>query len=528
MPKDDKKQPEYSPLLFTTTLRSPERIKYFLKVIEKYNDQVLDDNLAIRIMQDCVKEKIYYSVKAFPEFPDYKEAYHSHDEITEDMAKKVVTKIKQDHKQRGFEKGWSSRFKTCFELPRLYGFVWFNEPKYGEEKIKMTNLGKELAKCCEFENIPAPWSAETVSEREQSIFLHASSKYQRNNPFIRSSNKVNPLPLLLKTIRLLNKDKDISSAGISKKELAIFVFWKNNNAQDLYQRIRKLRIDHAFDPSDEIILEICDSLTGGVRQKSRQDKSILSEYPDDFIRKHLITGLISRRGQGRFFDINKKRSDLADYIIKNYSSNRSYTKEKDYFNYASKEDSYLVDYKTQLPETITKDETKNWANELGWDTIKHELMNLKEKKQSKHNIIREVISYVRLEWLITLSLYIKFPNISIKAHLKTDDEGIPYFQAGGNKFDIEIETDDAYSFIEATLITTSNQYPMEINKIPRKIKNFVFNDESKDQKTYFIAPEIHEDSITGVEWLRDKKAIHVENYDIEQFIEKLETSGLTF
>ena len=46
---------------------------------------------------------------------------------------------------------------------------------------------------------------------------------------------------------------------------------------------------------------------------------------------------------------------------------------------------------------------------------------------------------------------------------------------GDDKFDIEIETDDAYSFIEATLITTSNQYPMEINKIPRKIKNFVFN-----------------------------------------------------
>ena len=32
------------------------------------------------------------------------------------MAEDIVTKVSQDHKQRGFDKGWSSRFKTVFEL----------------------------------------------------------------------------------------------------------------------------------------------------------------------------------------------------------------------------------------------------------------------------------------------------------------------------------------------------------------------------------------------------------------------------
>ena len=90
-----------------------------------------------------------------------------------------------------------------------------------------------------------------------------------------------------------------------------------------------MRKSHGFNPSDEVILKICDSLTGGKRQKSRQDHSILTEYPDDFNRKMVITGLISRRGEGRFFDINKKRADLAEYIITNYSDVKNYETEKE-------------------------------------------------------------------------------------------------------------------------------------------------------------------------------------------------------
>ena len=50
------------------------------------------------------------------------------------MAEDIVTKVSQDHKQRGFDKGWSSRFKTVFELARLFGFVWFNEPEFKKKR----------------------------------------------------------------------------------------------------------------------------------------------------------------------------------------------------------------------------------------------------------------------------------------------------------------------------------------------------------------------------------------------------------
>ena len=517
-----KNQEQYSPILFTTTLRSPERCKYLLKIIQKYNGQVLDDNLAIQIMKDCVKEKIYFSLKAFKLISNYKDTYNSDIEISDQMAEDIVTKVSQDHKQRGFDKGWSSRFKTVFELARLFGFVWFNEPEFKKEEIKVTNLGNKLAECCELDNLPEPWKLEPISEREQSIFLHALTKYQVNNPFKRVLNKVNPLSLLLKTIKLLNEDNEISSTGISKKELAILVFWRDNNSEELYKTIKELRKSHGFNPSDETILEICDSLTGGKRQKSRQDRSILNEYPDDFNRKMVITGLISRRGEGRFFDINKKRADLAEYIIQNYSIVKKHNSEKEYFNYVSSEDTFLLDYKTQLPETINSDELDNWSLKLGWETIKKELLLLSNKKSSKHEIIKDIVAYIRLEWLIALSIKINYSEINIKPNLKSDDEGIPYHQAPPKKFDIEIENDKDYIFIEATLINNAEQVPREINKIPRKINEYTFINSSKGKKTFFIAPNIHEDSKNMIEWLLDKKNIKIINYNIEDFIKKIE------
>ena len=198
--KKNKKQ--YSPILFTTTLRSPERCKYLLKIIEKYNGRILDDNLAIEIMKDCVKEKIYSSQKAFKLIKNYKEIYNSNIEISDQMAEEVVTKVTQIHKERGFDKGWSSRFKTVFELARVFGFVWFSEPEFKKEEIRITNLGKKLAECCELDNLPEPWRLEPISEREQSIFLHALTKYQVNNPFKRVLNEVNPPFAIIKNNKI--------------------------------------------------------------------------------------------------------------------------------------------------------------------------------------------------------------------------------------------------------------------------------------------------------------------------------------
>ena len=193
-------------------------------------------------------------------------------------------------------------------------------------------------------------------------------------------------------------------------------------------------------------------------------------------------------------------------------------------DYVSKEDTFLLDYKTQLPETISSNELDNWSSKLGLEVIKEELILLKNKKSSKHDIIKNIVSYIRLEWLIALLIKNRCSEIDIKPNLKSDDEGIPYHQAPPKKFDIEIENKEDYIFIEATLINNAEQVPREINKIPRKINDYIFINSSKDKKTLFIAPSIHEDSKNMTEWLFEQKDIKIINYNIEEFIQKIETT----
>jgi len=52
-----KRQSEYKPLLFTTTLRNPERLKWFLAVLKEYDGQILDDKLAKKIAGEIIRSK---------------------------------------------------------------------------------------------------------------------------------------------------------------------------------------------------------------------------------------------------------------------------------------------------------------------------------------------------------------------------------------------------------------------------------------------------------------------------------------
>jgi hypothetical protein len=112
-----------------------------------------------------------------------------------------------------------------------------------------------------------------------------------------------PLILLLKTIKLLNDDPKFNGTGISRSEIPILLCWQNNDANALYNTIKNIRNLHGFSPSNETILAICSKLIEDIK---RSDNQLLVEYPDDFIRKMRLTGLISLRGGGRFVDINTK------------------------------------------------------------------------------------------------------------------------------------------------------------------------------------------------------------------------------
>lgn len=516
------RNPSFKPLLFTTTLRNPARLKYFIKVLNNYENRKLTNQLAIEIVQNCIKEKIYKPIKSFQRHPELARIYNSSDPFTVGQAHNLIEASEQHHKEAGFDKGWASRFHTIFGICREFGLAWYQAPLIQNEFIKITSLGKKLIEDVVFENIPEPWNDDVISDNEQFIFTHALTKYQRNNPFRRVLNEVKPLSLLLRTIKLLNEDNEIAIAGISRRELPLLLFWKNNDAKQLYLEIKNIRQRYRARPSDEIILGICDRLNGGRRFNSFQDKTIMNDLPDDFIRKMRITGLLSFRGGGRFLDINLNRASLVEYVINNYSKCEIFNSEEKYFKNISNEDSFLLNYNLSIQEVASEGQLNFWINKFGWETIKEELTILAKRGSTQNDELKPIPNYLRLEFLTALAIKAKCTNTKVIPNYKSDDEGKPYHQALGRRFDIECEENNVKYFIEVTLIDNSEQVVKETNKIERKISDYL-NGRKMELLTHFVAPKIHTDTINYCDWLRDKKKIYVTSNKIIDFINKIET-----
>ena len=384
----------YKPLLFTTTLRNPERLKWFLGVLKEYDGQILDDKLAEQIAGEIIRIGLYTPTKLSARV---KEKIKAKEPLTDQEVAKVLKDNPQNHKEAGFSKGWPSRFDTWFKIAKELGFVFYRSG----EKIQFSEIGLMLVDS-------------EHPEFEQQAFLNAFVKYQSNSPFRRVLNENVPLVLLLEVISKLNADEDFNDAGISKLELPLVIYWKDNDADALYKRIKKLREDFGYSPSWEVISEICrDEIMEG-KDIVRDNKSIMVDYPDEFIRKMRLTGLISVRGGGRFIDINKNEQTKVNYVLKTYSSYKKYDTEEKYFEYISTIDKNLISFKAKAVSVSEQDKfLAKWVGVYTWDQIKDELINLSAKRLTKDDTLKYLSNPIRLEFLTALAVKSKFPDVKV-------------------------------------------------------------------------------------------------------------------
>ncbi len=495
----------YKPLLFTTTLRNPERIKYFLRALEKYDEQVLTIALIDRIVGDLIADDLYKPNKLGKSI---KSKIKKGEELTEKEVKKILTDNPQKHKEAGFPHGWASRFDTWFEFPKELGFVYYAL----DEKIELSGIGKKLV------NIEHP-------EFEQQAFLNAFVKHQRNNPFRRVLNDNVPLLLLIQVIKKLNANKKFNDSGISKLELPLLIYWKDNDAEALYSRIVALRESYGFSPTREVIIDICCNEIMEGEDIMRNDNSILSDYPDEFIRKMRLTGLISLRGGGRFIDINKNEKDKVNYVIKHYSKYKKYQDEHKYFKYVSKEDKKLFSYLPKLPSQIDKEkQLLKWLKIYKWSVIKKELLKLSQKRRTDDDILKFISDPVRLEFLVALSIKSRFPDVLVIPNYPVDDEGLPTSTAPGvnDMGDIECFENNKGVLVEVTMAQGRQQTMMEIWPVDRHLVKF--NEKVGEATCYFIAPSIFSDSHKQIEFILYKDKRHIHPKTIKEFVELLETN----
>ena len=522
------RNPEYKPLLFTTTMRNPGRLKYMLYVLNKFEGQILDDDLATKICGEAIRYGLYRPMK---KLPSVQQKWQTSDqgEFSEELlsAREVELMMQnnpQSHKEAGFAKGWPSRFATIFDLTKELGLAWFtpNEP------IVISPLAHHLLSSIEIDINEAEnfVSYEIVHpEYEQQVFLQAFAKSQRRNPFVRVLNDNVPLILLLQTIRKLNADPEQNGCGILRRELPLLIFWKDNDADALYQRIVRLRREHRYDASDEVIIDICINEIMEGSFKDFKPKSIMDEYPDEFIRKMRMTGLFSLRGAGRFIDINKNENSTVDYVLEHYATYSHYTKEKEYFDYMSRLDNNLVKISAQLtPVNDSERLLDDWLTVYSWAIIKNELSNLSARRNSSDSVLKLLAAPSRLEFLTALAIKSKMPDVRVVPNYCCDDTGLPTSTAGGNKGDIECFERQNGVLVEVTMATGRTQTMMEVWPIERHLDDFQRN---RNAQCIFVAPSIFADSMRQIQFVASdshgKKKIRA--FAIEELLGYLERSS---
>lgn len=525
---------KYKPLLFTTTMRNPKRLKGVLNILKRFDGQNLTNELATEIMGELIRFGLYRPTKAITGGVVQKWGSKRTTETAqtgiEPLADREVLHVldnnPQNHKEAGFDAGWPSRFATIFDLAKELGFVYYQQG----EAIEFSEIGNLLADSIEISIKEGVIVLTDIHpEFEQQAFLNALAKYQRKNPFVRVLNDNVPLILLLRVIQKLKEDPDLNDAGISKYEIPFVSFWKDNDAESLYQFIKKFRTEHGLNPSLEVVIDACvDEIMGGDFKKF-QPKSLTSDYVDEFIRKMRLSGLISFRGAGRFLDINQKELEKVEYIISTYSDYEIYTNEKEYFDHVSTIDQNLISTST-IATTVDEQNVylEKWVGTFAWDDIKKELLTLAQKQMSKNDILKYIAAPVRLEFLTSIAIKSKFPHVKVVPNYPVDDEGLPTSTAAGtnNTGDIECYENRDGVLVEVTMAEGRTQTMMEVWPISRHL--LAFTPKVDRAMCFFIAPSIYTDTTRQINYVRDTEELRIIPHTIEDFLNNLESADVFY
>lgn len=525
------KEPEYKPLLFTTTMRNPGRMKSLLNILSKFNNQVLTNDLATKIMGEVIRYGLYRPMQSTAKIKASwgGQKISSSSQIGLELLsdKDIAYLLKenpQKHKESGFDRGWPSRFATVFDFPKELGLVFFNS----NEKIEFSTLGFKLANSIKITTVEGSIQYTEIDPKaEQLVFMHALAKSQRQNPFVRVKNDNVPLILLLQVIQKLNNDPTFNNSGISVLELPLLIFWKNNDSEALYQRIKQLRNKFGYKPSNEVICDICVKEIMEGDFKKFTPKSIMNEYPDEYIRKMRLTGLISIRGGGRFLDINSNEQEKVDYILLKYSTYKKYNTEREYFDFMATVDELLIKDNSIKPTISSSNKLlTKWVNIYKWETLKLELKILETKKLSSDPVLRLLSNPCRLEFLTSIAIKSKLPNVIVIPNYPCDDEGIPTSTAGGGKGDIECKENGKGILIEVTMAEGRTQTMMEVWPIGRHLETFKATYAAA--MCHFIAPSLYPDTIKQIEYLEYKDKLKIKPHKITEFLKFLEDSQTLF
>lgn len=495
----------YKVFSINTTIRNPQRNLDFLRVVSTFDGLKLDTSNKIKIYSEFIKNGVY-----IPNIIS--------NELLEKIENKIpltdteISKIINDNPQGP---GNNGRVMTQIRALKDLEFITLRG-KVTEPILTITQLGNSYLNG---EDVEIVYTKSLLGMHYGNI--NRKTVMNRARPFL---NTIFILNYLNNYYETNNPESDFLKNGILFHEFGGFILsMKDCNYEVVAQHIIDYRKKFGKDFNSDYfkyyfkennIIEI-------------KDKTFISEYPDEIIRKFSMTGLLEVHGRARYsyirfvkFNIIKVKqiiSKYKDYKYEDFVDEYDYEK---YFStieipweYSSLDKNEIIisqlnqikslDNKFELPLDIKDDDKlilldeknsefifKEKVNEINFDILYKELSILSKEIKAKSEYEETIPAPVRLEWLMALLFAKQYGFNFVKPSMRLNSDGTPKSFAGSGKADIVFENPDYMYILEATMISSANQQEnSETTSISSHLKKCSIN--GKFNAALLVAPKIH-------------------------------------
>ncbi|HNW24004.1 MAG TPA: AlwI family type II restriction endonuclease [Candidatus Cloacimonas sp.] len=507
------------PWSISTTVRNPERLRDFLRVLKKLEGQNFDTANQIKYQVLLIKECIYkpqnipIPYKKYYEQPEIEVPYNVAEEIFN------LQKYK-DPPMRGRQ--------SVNPLNKL----GFSIAREGYEPVIITELGNKFLS----ENYDVGY-----------IFFKSMLKLQFPNPWSADFSEkegfdIMPLIAVMKLIKNINGKAE--KKGINRKEFNLLVPTLINYKQiDEYtSRILELR---KAKNKDDYIQHFVNKFYGTTTIPAKKMNNLF-DYGDNILRYFRLTRYfkvsMGPLGNNWIIDLEPSRKVEIEQLLDMYlGASIKFETVTDYLKYLSDIEQPILPWEKRenlekVVQTLKLDAINLIMKEKlqiskeqqrfldidihGLGKIQLEQHNsqirslnleLKErikkvKLMSDLNKVEEIISTLQnkkklreyepeqFEQLITEALKIINDEILIKPNYPVDDDGEPVSHSPAHKPDIECYYKKFKAIIEVTLNSSKLQWVLEGQPVMRHLRDFEIQHQDDDVFCIFIAPRIHIDT----------------------------------
>lgn len=511
--------PGIKPWSISTTVRNPERLRDFLSALTEIEGEVWNHTSQERFQIILIQRRLYGAHRTqFLADLDLADValLNGEDDIPFADAERIFrAKGYVDPAMRG---------RTSFKPLEKFGFATINP---GDRVVRITRAGNELLN-----------QANDMGD----IILRAMLKWQLPNPIEAGEfppsrgYRVKPFVATLHLIKKVNdlcNEQGLNATGLSFEEFDAFV---------------PTLIDwEKIDEFAKMIVEIrlaCQGLNTAEREAKQQ--ALIAEAISDFDRRHLrdygdnirryfrLTRFIRYRGNGRFVDLEPRRSVEIESLLESDFGQPQDLQDAEYRDYLGNPDLPIFPWqshaelvriyqdvvagiaqldaalvlKLQSDYPIVADERTLDANIVAlrqtWLDLQRSEEILSWQAPEKTREVADILAGLSRPKACTpvdLELHVANALMSLDAAEKVvpnypvGADNLPTFTAPGGVADIECFYEGFNLACEVTLMRDSKQWVHEGYPVLRHVHEFLHSHEGTATYGLFLAPALHGDTV---------------------------------